>query len=120
MLRARPKDRAVPPKPLATISHDARATRPQARPAAANPECWRFTGLRRCLGACPGSAGRELSRDRVRELASDLLVRPPDRATVLLGIAASLVSITSSRPPATLITAPSEHLGRVTAATPPI
>jgi hypothetical protein len=52
-----------------------------------------------------GIAGRARRDPPAREVAFDLLVRVPERATVLLAMSASLVANTSSTPPATLVTA---------------
>ena len=81
--RALPTERAVDPAPLASISQPARTPRPTVVPAAEIGE-----GLRRGAGFRRG-----VVRDPAREPAFDLLERAPDRATVLLGMSASLVAI---------------------------
>ncbi|CKS58941.1 antibiotic biosynthesis monooxygenase domain-containing protein [Mycobacterium tuberculosis] len=108
MSRARPIDRAAPPVPLAAIIQTARMARPQASPVDTSSDRWcRREGLPTPLTGLDlflGTADRAL-RDAPREVAFDLLVRVPERATVLLDITASLVAITPSTPSATLVTA---------------
>ncbi|BBX44183.1 hypothetical protein GCM10009641_67170 [Mycobacterium cookii] len=82
MSRARPTDRAVLPVPLATINHVARTARPQVNPALVTSERLRRRAGRRGAGLRRACADREPPR----EAAFDLLVRFPDRATVLLGM----------------------------------
>jgi len=74
--------------------------RPQVSPAVI-----RSDRLRRGPGRFAflrGAAGRPL-REPPREVAFDLLVRLPERATVLLAMAFSVVAKTTSAPPATLV-----------------
>ncbi len=82
--------------------------RPQASPVDTSSDRWcRREGLPTPLTGLDlflGTADRAL-RDAPREVAFDLLVRVPERATVLLDITASLVAITPSTPSATLVTA---------------
>ena len=104
MSRARPIERAAPPVPLGRPSaRSARMARPQVSPAATSSD-W----LRRLAGLLDPLAGRRWSRGfgtrPAREVAFDLLVRVPERAAVLLAMRASVVAITSSTPPATLVT----------------
>ena len=95
--RARPTERAVLPAPLATISQPARAARPIADPAVLIGDGERRgAGFRR--GA--GRAGRLVPREPV----FDLVERAPERAAVLLAMAASLVALTPISPSATLVT----------------
>ena len=87
--RARPTERAALPAPLATMSHVVCTPRPTARtPEATDPRERRLTGFLR-------RAGRE---------PPDLVVRPRERAAVLLGMRASLVAYASFAPFATLAT----------------
>ena len=82
--RARPTDRAVLPVPLASISHVARTARPHASPALVTSE-W----LRRLAGRRGALAGLRAGLRRGcadREEPFDLLVRAPERATVLLAM----------------------------------
>src|SRR5580693_3000673 len=92
MSRARPIDRAAPPVPFAAISQVARRARPQLSPTAtSNGRLRRLAGpltpLTGLLAFLRGLPGRAL-RDEPREAAFDLLVREPERATVLLAMAA--------------------------------
>jgi hypothetical protein len=94
--------------PFAAISQVARIARPQLSPAAtSNGRLRRLAGLLTpltgLLAFLRGLPGRPL-RDAPREAAFDLLVREPERATVLLAMTASLVANTPSTPPATLVT----------------
>jgi hypothetical protein len=102
MSRARPIDRATPPVPRAAISQVARMARPQVSPAATNTD--RLRRLAGLLALRRGAAGRALRAPLAREVAFDLLVRLPERATVLLGMMPRVVANTSSAPPATLVT----------------
>ena len=98
MSRALPTERAVDPAPLASIIQPARAPRPTVTPAAATREV-----LRRRAGFRRGADGRA-GRDPVREPVFDLLVRAPDRETVLLAMAVSLVADAPYSPSATRVT----------------
>lgn len=105
---ARPIDRAALPAPRATTSHAARVARPQASPSATGLEWPRLAGFRRGTDARAARAARP-GRAPALDPVFDLLVRAPDRvpdrATVLLGMTASLVAIASLAPFATLIAA---------------
>src|SRR5689334_18295948 len=95
---ARPTDRAVDPAPLASINQPARTPRPTVAPADEIRE-----GLRRGAGFRRGADGRA-GREPPREPPFDLVERVPERAAVLLAMAASLVAFAPSSPSATWVT----------------
>ncbi|MGO9524462.1 hypothetical protein [Mycobacterium sp.] len=75
--------------------------RPQVSPAATSTD--RLRRLAGLLARLRGAAGRARP-DRLREVAFDLLIRAPERATVLLAMVTRLVASTSHSPSATRVT----------------
>ncbi len=98
--RARPTDRAVDPAPLASISQPARAPRPIARRRRRR----RATALRRGRRLRRGRGAARARRCAGVGTAFELLERAPERAAVLLAMAASLVASAPFSPSATLVT----------------